>query len=156
MAHLEGQGVQFYQFAFRWGNCLLMREMPLPLIVRLWDSCIAEKDGCVQHTGGAAGGGKTAFSRPGLPRRFSPATAHLFSPLSRAPRSFDAFYVYVCAALLLKFSAQLKGFKFQDLVQFLQKLPTRAWAVPDVEELLSQAFVYKTLFEAAPSHLANS
>jgi len=64
--------------------------------------------------------------------------------------------VYVCTALLLKFSPQLKGFKFQDLVQFLQKLPTRTWRVQDVEELLSQAFVWKTLFEAAPSHLLNS
>lgn len=69
---------------------------------------------------------------------------------------FDNFYVYVCAALLLRFGPQLKGFKFQDLVQFLQKLPTKEWRVQDVEELLSQAFVYKTLFEAAPSHLANS
>jgi hypothetical protein len=68
-------------------------------------------------------------------------------------RSFEGFYVYVCAALLLKFSPRLKGMAFQDLVQFLQKLPTREWSIKDVEELLSQAFVYKSLFEAAPSHL---
>lgn len=77
-------------------------------------------------------------------------------PVPPPPSSFDNFYVYVCTALLLKFSPQLKGFKFQDLVQFLQKLPTREWRVQDVEELLSQAFVWKTLFEAAPSHLLNS
>lgn len=45
VSHLEGQGVQFYQFSFRWMNCLLMREMPLQLIIRVWDTCIAEKDG---------------------------------------------------------------------------------------------------------------
>lgn len=64
--------------------------------------------------------------------------------------------MYACTALLLKFSPVLKGMKFQDIVQFLQKMPTKEWAVQDVEELLSQAFVWKTLFEAAPSHLLNS
>ncbi len=44
--------------------------------------------------------------------------------------------------------------KFQDLVTFLQKLPTRDWSVQELEELLAQAFVYKTSFEAAPSHLS--
>jgi hypothetical protein len=44
--------------------------------------------------------------------------------------------------------------KFQELVTFIQKLPTRDWGVKDVEELLAQAFVYKTSFEAAPSHLS--
>ena len=63
--------------------------------------------------------------------------------------------MYVCAALLQKFSARLKNMAFQELVQFLQKLPTKDWTVKDVEELLSQAYVYKTLFEAAPSHLNN-
>lgn len=44
--------------------------------------------------------------------------------------------------------------KFQELVTFMQKLPTKDWTTKDVEELLSQAYVYKTLFESAPSHLA--
>ena len=95
-------------------------------------------------------GREWAPSQPPLP-----LPLELPSPPS-PPSSFDNFYVYVCTALLLKFSPQLKGFKFQDLVQFLQKLPTREWRVQDVEELLSQAFVWKTLFEAAPSHLLNS
>lgn len=68
--------------------------------------------------------------------------------------SFDGFYVYVCAALLLKFAARLKGMKFQELVTFMQKLPTREWSVKDLEELLAQAYVYKASFDASPSHLA--
>ena len=43
--HLDAQQVQFIHFAFRWMNCLLMRELPLPLIVRLWDSYLADEDG---------------------------------------------------------------------------------------------------------------
>lgn len=67
---------------------------------------------------------------------------------------FDGFHVYLCAALLLKFASQLKVMKFQELVTFVQKLPTRDWKVKDVEELLAQAFVYKSLFESSPSHLS--
>jgi len=43
--HLENNGVEFRHFAFRWMNCLLMREIPFRLIVRIWDTCLAEKDG---------------------------------------------------------------------------------------------------------------
>ena len=38
-------GLQFIQFAFRWMNCLLMRELPLIHIVRLWDTYLAMEDG---------------------------------------------------------------------------------------------------------------
>jgi len=40
--HLMSNSVQFLQFAFRWFNNLLMRELPLCAIVRLWDSYFAE------------------------------------------------------------------------------------------------------------------
>ena len=40
--HLENEGVEFLQFAFRWVNCLLARELPFPLAVRLWDTYLAE------------------------------------------------------------------------------------------------------------------
>ena len=30
------------QLTFPWINCLLMRELPVPLALRLWDTCIAE------------------------------------------------------------------------------------------------------------------
>lgn len=40
--HLQENSVQFLQFAFRWFNNLLMRELPLTAIVRLWDSYFSE------------------------------------------------------------------------------------------------------------------
>eukprot|EP00053_Salpingoeca_punica_P015444 m.142431 g.142431 ORF g.142431 m.142431 type:complete len:562 (-) comp16712_c0_seq2:463-2148(-) len=43
--HLEKYSVEYLQFAFRWMNCLLMREMPLQCTVRLWDTYHAEVDG---------------------------------------------------------------------------------------------------------------
>jgi hypothetical protein len=53
VTHLEGNGVEFYQFAFRWMNCLLMRELPFQLVIRLWDTCLAERDGCVTRSSGS-------------------------------------------------------------------------------------------------------
>jgi hypothetical protein len=40
--HFEEQQVQYMQFAFRWMNCLLIRELSLPLIIRMWDTYFAE------------------------------------------------------------------------------------------------------------------
>lgn len=40
--HLEEQGVEFIQFSFRWINCLLMRELSVKNIVRMWDTYLAE------------------------------------------------------------------------------------------------------------------
>jgi TBC1 domain family member 2 len=36
--HLASQGVEFMQFAFRWMNCLLMREISVRNTVRMWDT----------------------------------------------------------------------------------------------------------------------
>lgn len=66
---------------------------------------------------------------------------------------FQNFHVYVCAALLIRFSPQLKKMNFSDMVMFLQHLPTEEWEVKDVETLLSQAYVYKTLYDGSPAHL---
>ena len=43
--------------------------------------------------------------------------------------------------------------EFQDLVMFLQHMPTESWDEKDVETLLSQAYVYKALFHGSPHHL---
>lgn len=110
-AHLEEQGLDFLQFAFRWMNCLLMRELPFPLIVRVWDTYLAETDG------------------------------------------FAVFHVYVCAALLVSFSEELLDMEFQDLVMFLQNLPTQNWSEKSMDIILSQAYLWRTIFGAAPSHL---
>lgn len=43
--HFEEQGMQYMQFAFRWMNCLLLREVPLRAILRVWDTYLAEDRG---------------------------------------------------------------------------------------------------------------
>lgn len=111
--HLEDEGLDFLQFAFRWMNCLLMRELPFPLIVRAWDTYLSE------------------------------------------PEGFGLFHVFVCAALLVSFSDRLMEMDFQNLVMFLQKLPTKNWSSKDIDILLSQAYLWRSIFGAAPSHLQN-
>lgn len=43
--HLEKNHVEYLQFAFRWMNNLLMREMPLRSTIRLWDTYLAVENG---------------------------------------------------------------------------------------------------------------
>jgi hypothetical protein len=40
--HLQQVGIQFMQFAFKWMNCLLLREFNLRCVIRLWDTYISE------------------------------------------------------------------------------------------------------------------
>mmetsp|Transcript_6181 Transcript_6181/g.26105 ORF Transcript_6181/g.26105 Transcript_6181/m.26105 type:complete len:146 (+) Transcript_6181:2045-2482(+) len=49
------------------------------------------------------------------------------------PDGFAVFHVYVCAALLARFSNELREMDFQELVMFLQNLPTKDWTRNDVE-----------------------
>lgn len=37
-AHIEAEEIQYHEFAFRWINCLLVREFPPHILFRLWDS----------------------------------------------------------------------------------------------------------------------
>ena len=41
--HLQSVGIQFIQFAFKWMNCLLLREFSLRCVVRVWDTYISEE-----------------------------------------------------------------------------------------------------------------
>jgi hypothetical protein len=44
-SHLRHTGIEFMQFAFKWMNCLLLREFQLPCVMRLWDAYLSEGDG---------------------------------------------------------------------------------------------------------------
>ncbi|KAH6816035.1 Ypt/Rab-GAP domain of gyp1p superfamily protein [Perilla frutescens var. frutescens] len=110
--HMEDQGLEFLQFAFRWFNCLLIREIPFDLVTRLWDTYLAE---------GVA-----------LPD----------------------FLVYIYASFLLTWSETLQKLDFQEMVMFLQHLPTHNWIHLQLETVLSQAYMWYTMFNDSPRHLA--
>ncbi|KAB2605621.1 GTPase-activating protein GYP1-like [Pyrus ussuriensis x Pyrus communis] len=98
--HVEEQGLEFLQFAFRWFNCLLIREIPFNLISRLWDTYLAEGD------------------------------------------ALPDFLVYIFASFLLTWSEELQKLDFQELVMFLQHLPTHNWTHQELEMVLSRAFMW--------------
>ncbi|XP_015952103.1 GTPase-activating protein GYP1 [Arachis duranensis] len=111
--HVEDQGLEFLQFAFRWFNCLLIREIPFHLITRLWDTYLAEGD------------------------------------------ALPDFLVYIFASFLLTWSDNLQKLDFQELVIFLQHLPTQNWTHQELEMVLSRAFMWHSMFNNSPSHLAS-
>lgn len=59
------------------------------------------------------------------------------------------FLVYICAALLLKWSDELKQLEFQDLIMFLQHLPTDGW---DYSEVSVCKFIGKIQRDSCLSH----
>ena len=111
--HFEKENLDFIQFAFRWMNCMLMREFKLDLIIRMWDTY-----------------------------------------LSNFPMGFSQFHIYVCCAFLRRFSSHIMDMEFQDIIMFLQDTSkTEDWTEDDIEMMLSEAYVWQSLYENASAHL---
>ncbi|KAM0257159.1 hypothetical protein ACHAQJ_004520 [Trichoderma viride] len=68
-------------------------------------------------------------------------------------QGFSEFHLYVCAALLVKWSDKLVKMDFQEVMMFLQSLPTKAWTEKDIELLLSEAFIWQSLYKGSAAHL---
>lgn len=45
---------------------------------------------------------------------------------------------------------------FQEIMMFLQSLPTKQWTEKDIELLLSEAFIWKSLFAGSKAHVRQS
>jgi len=53
----------------------------------------------------------------------------------------------------VKWSDQLLKMNFQEILMFLQALPTKEWTEKDIELLLSEAFIWQSLFRGSRAHL---
>lgn len=126
--HLEDQGIDLLHTACRWITCLMVRELPVPCCIRLWDACVAES--------ASVGGAQVRGAAPSA--------------------GFEALLVYFCACFTAYFSASLRAMDFEAITLFMQKMPTDDFTEKDVEVLLSEAYVLKSLFGQAPSHLPGS
>ncbi|GAB7347649.1 hypothetical protein MBLNU459_g4517t1 [Dothideomycetes sp. NU459] len=71
-------------------------------------------------------------------------------------QGFSHFHLYVCAAFLVKWTDQLQKMDFQEIMMFLQALPTRDWTEKDIELLLSEAFIWQSLFRGSKAHIQKS
>jgi hypothetical protein len=89
--HLDAHNVEFMQFAFRWMNCLLMREISVQNTIRMWDTYLVRI--------GAS----------------FPARVLLICWCGQAegPDAFSQFHLYVCSAFLVKWSEKLRQMDFQ-------------------------------------------
>lgn len=111
--HLEQHGITFTQFAFRWMNCLLIREFAMMQVLRLWDSYLSDEGG-----------------------------------------DLVKLHVYVCAALLIRWSPQLTAEKdFSKVMTFLQSPPTNLFKDRDMDEIISKAYLMQELYSNAGGHL---
>mmetsp|Transcript_36878 Transcript_36878/g.33121 ORF Transcript_36878/g.33121 Transcript_36878/m.33121 type:complete len:132 (-) Transcript_36878:567-962(-) len=75
--HLNNNGINFSFFSVKWMFCLLIREFPLKVGMRLFDTYISDDQG------------------------------------------FSVLHIYVCTALLLKWSVKLKKMDFSEMMVFL-------------------------------------
>lgn len=89
-AHLDSEGVEFMQFAFRWMNCLLMREISVKNTIRMWDTYLV-RFSC--QIGGTV-------------------TDHIGTQ-AEGPDAFSQFHLYVCCAFLVRWSDKLRQMDFQ-------------------------------------------
>ncbi|KAL5362808.1 RabGAP/TBC [Aspergillus floccosus] len=80
-------------------------------------------------------------------------TIRMWDTYMAEEQGFSRFHVYVCAAFLVKWSDQLVKMDFQEIMMFLQALPTRDWTEKDIELLLSEAFIWQSLFQGSRAHL---
>lgn len=97
-AHLEFQNVEFMQFAFRWMNCLLMREISVQNTIRMWDTYLVRS---------------CALLTARIP------VSHLLCYLkAEGPDAFSQFHLYVCSAFLVRWSEKLRQMDFQVRFSF--------------------------------------
>ncbi|KAF5658807.1 gtpase-activating gyp1 [Fusarium heterosporum] len=89
-----------------------------------------------------------------LMREFSVKnTIRMWDTYLAEEQGFSEFHLYVCAAFLVKWSDKLVHMDFQEIMMFLQSLPTKDWTEKDIELLLSEAFIWQSLFKGSAAHL---
>ncbi|AEO63480.1 uncharacterized protein THITE_2108812 [Thermothielavioides terrestris NRRL 8126] len=80
-------------------------------------------------------------------------TIRMWDTYMAEEQGFSEFHLYVCAAFLVKWSDKLVRMDFQEIMMFLQSLPTRGWTEKDIELLLSEAYIWQSLFKGSSAHL---
>lgn len=143
--HLNRNSVQYLQFAFRWMNNLLIRELPLKCIVRLWDTYLAE--------------GVVASSVPQLMSDRSEQNNEVYDmnpwTIGNETPFSSSFHLFVCAAFLRYWSKNLlREQDFQGLMLLLQNLPTFHWGDNEIKIMVADAYQLKYSF--TPNHLNSS
>jgi len=148
--HLQKNNVKYLHFSFRWMNNLLIRELPLRCIIRLWDSYLSE--GNWTSTSSLTTTNKANDNLNDKSNSSSTTDQNTFKKGEVGTPFGCSFHLYVCAAFLKQWSNQLlKEQDFQGLMIFLQNLPTSNWSDEHIKILVAEAFQLKCLY--TPNHL---
>eukprot|EP00403_Amphidinium_massartii_P008719 CAMPEP_0178417678 /NCGR_PEP_ID=MMETSP0689_2-20121128/24694_1 /TAXON_ID=160604 /ORGANISM="Amphidinium massartii, Strain CS-259" /LENGTH=289 /DNA_ID=CAMNT_0020039043 /DNA_START=45 /DNA_END=911 /DNA_ORIENTATION=+ len=110
----EENGLQVALLLARWLGCLLVRELSLPMCLRLWDTLLAEV-----------------------------AISQLATP-SAGPHSMEGlapFLVCLCGATLLAAPSSLEVASMDELMQFAQKPALGNVSEEELAALISEAYV---------------
>ncbi|CRG84646.1 GTPase-activating protein gyp1 [Talaromyces islandicus] len=83
-------------------------------------------------------------------------TIRMWDTYMAEEQGFSRFHLYVCAAFLVKWTDRLLKMDFQEIMMFLQALPTKDWTDKEIELLLSEAFIWQSLFQDSSAHLRNA
>lgn len=145
--HLQKHNVQYLHFSFRWMNNLLIRELPLKCIIRLWDTYLSEGSWSSSRLSSLSN-----KSSDNLNEKAASNSTDTRDKLEMGTPFGCSFHLYVCAAFLKQWSNQLlREDDFQGLMIFLQNLPTSNWSDEQIKVLVAEAFLLKTLY--TPNHL---
>ncbi|KAI8816875.1 rab-GTPase-TBC domain-containing protein [Fimicolochytrium jonesii] len=117
------KGIHPAYFAFRWLTCLLTQEFPLPDVIQLWDSILADLalDINAASSPSAAAGGSSAGEQmvEGREGRFE-------------------FLIDVCCAMIICIRTELLAGSFSDNIALLQNYP-----ISDPSLILQTAFSFR-------------
>jgi len=111
---MDAAGVDIVMVVARWIGCLMVRELPILHVIRLWDTLIAES---VLAPSGS---------------------------LSGACGGIASFLVFFCSSFLLSHASELRDAEMDVLMAFVQDPPTELLSDHDLEGLISQAFVTRS------------
>jgi TBC1 domain family member 2 len=155
--HLAVQGVEFMQFAFRWMNCLLMREISVKNTVRMWDTYLVRlRLALLRH-----GEEKQRYADDGWTCDSQKDRTPFLSFICTSVQRFSSGGATSSVRWISRF---VEGFMSvtptdsyvfpQGIIMFLQSLPTQDWTDHEIEMLLSEAFLLNSIWHNAQSHFA--
>ncbi|XBW36677.1 hypothetical protein QEN19_002251 [Hanseniaspora menglaensis] len=163
-AHFVNEQVEFFQFAFRWMNCLLMREIPMRGVLRMWDTYLAESSSDITSNDGEEldfvinnEGDSDKPLSPSMALRNNSILrsdytsknnqSSIITSKKSSNTKLNDFHVYVCWAFLEKWATTLENMDFTGIIMFLQSCPTTSWKNLNIEILLSEAYLWQCHFK---------
>ncbi|CAG9576809.1 conserved hypothetical protein [Leishmania major strain Friedlin] len=127
---LDGYGLTVMDGCFQWLHCLLARELPLPLLLRLWDCYLAI------GIGGDRAPPTTAAASGAHPTPSSLAAAVTAQGSSASDEEIMYFHVCVCCALLRNLRANLLDNSSQTSTPTAPTAPGGRWGAAALATVL--------------------